>query len=57
VSTGEDLVLNVANRGRLPFMDDEAVVEVPCTVGTAGPEPLAVGTLPSAQPGLREVLG
>ena len=30
------LVLNVANRGTLPFLDDEAVIEVPCRIDAAG---------------------
>lgn len=33
--SGETLILDVANRGRLSFLDDDAVVEVPCTVGRA----------------------
>lgn len=34
------LVLNVANRGTLPFLDDAAVVEVPCRISAAGPRPI-----------------
>ena len=45
----ETLIVNVANRGRLPFLDDGAVVEVPCTITAAGPRSRAVGRLPSAQ--------
>ncbi|MFN2490342.1 MAG: 6-phospho-beta-glucosidase [Actinomycetota bacterium] len=45
-AAGETLILNVANRGRLPFLDDRAVVEVPCTVGPTGLRPHAVGALP-----------
>jgi 6-phospho-beta-glucosidase len=37
------LVVNTPNRGSLPFLDDEAVVEVPCFVGPTGVFPLAVG--------------
>jgi 6-phospho-beta-glucosidase len=37
------LVLNTANRSSLPFLDDRAVVEVPCIVGRSGPVPVAVG--------------
>ncbi|MEP9381517.1 6-phospho-beta-glucosidase [Nocardioides sp. KR10-350] len=40
-----DLVLNVANRGTLPFLDDEAVVEVPCRIDAGGPRPRPVGRL------------
>jgi 6-phospho-beta-glucosidase len=37
------LVLNTANRSALPFLDDRAVVEVPCIVGRSGPVPVAIG--------------
>jgi 6-phospho-beta-glucosidase len=37
------LVLNTANRSSLPFLDDRAVVEVPCIVGRSGPVPVAIG--------------
>ena len=33
-------VLNVRNRGTLPFLDDDAVIEVPCVVDQAGARPL-----------------
>jgi 6-phospho-beta-glucosidase len=39
-------ILNVANRSALPFLDESAVVEVPCVVGAAGAQPLAVGDVP-----------
>ncbi len=39
-------ILNVANRSALAFLDDRAVVEVPCVVGAAGARPLAVGPVP-----------
>ena len=39
-------ILNTANRSSLPFLDAEAVVEVPCVVGRAGARPLAVGDVP-----------
>ena len=39
-------ILNVANRSALPFLDEHAVVEVPCVVGAAGVRPLAVGPVP-----------
>lgn len=41
----ETLVLNVPNRGTLPFLDDEAVVEVPCRIDANGPRPLPVSPL------------
>jgi 6-phospho-beta-glucosidase len=37
------LILNTANRSALPFLDERAVVEVPCIVGRSGPVPVAVG--------------
>jgi 6-phospho-beta-glucosidase len=40
------LILNVANRSSLPFVDGAAVVEVPCVVGRAGAVPTAVGDVP-----------
>ncbi len=39
-------ILNTANRSSLPFLDAEAVVEVPCVVGPTGARPLAVGDVP-----------
>ena len=40
------MILNIANRSALPFLDEHAVVEVPCVVGRAGPVPVAVGPVP-----------
>jgi 6-phospho-beta-glucosidase len=40
------LILNVRNRGALEILDDDAVVEVPCTVDARGAVPLAVAPLP-----------
>jgi 6-phospho-beta-glucosidase len=34
--------VNVRNDGTLPFLPDDAVVEVPSTVGASGPRPLPV---------------
>jgi 6-phospho-beta-glucosidase len=44
--TREVRILNVANRSALPFLDERAVVEVPCVVGRAGPRPVAAGDIP-----------
>ena len=41
------LILNTANRSALPFLDERAVVEVPCVVGRAGPVPVAIGEVPA----------
>jgi 6-phospho-beta-glucosidase len=40
------LILNVANRSSLPFLDEKAVVEVPCVVGRGGVIPVAIGSVP-----------
>jgi 6-phospho-beta-glucosidase len=45
-------ILNVANRSSLPFLDPEAVVEVPCVVGRGGIVPVAIGDLPLEARGL-----
>ncbi len=42
------LVLNVRNRSALPGVDADAVVEVPCLVGSNGAHPLASGALDPA---------
>ncbi len=49
-------ILNVANRSALPFLDEHAVVEVPCVVGRAGPRPLAVGPVPDHARALIETI-
>jgi 6-phospho-beta-glucosidase len=41
------LILNVRNRGVLDILDAEAVVEVPCTVTSDGPVPVAGVAVPS----------
>ena len=41
------LILNTANRSALPFLDERAVVEVPCVVGRTGPVPVAIGAVPA----------
>ena len=46
------MVLNVRNRGTLPGLDDDAVVEVPCAVDAAGPRPLPAAPLDGHQLGL-----
>jgi 6-phospho-beta-glucosidase len=44
--SGAVIPLNVANGGNLPELAADDVVEVPCRVGRAGPQPLAAGPLP-----------
>ncbi len=52
----ETLVLNVRNAGAVPELDDEAVIEIPTTVGKSGPLALPVGVLSDHQAGLmREI--
>ena len=41
------MILNTANRSALPFLDERAVVEVPCVVGRTGPVPVAIGAVPA----------
>jgi len=40
--------LDVPNRGTIPELSDEDVIEPPCVVGKHGPQPLRVGPLPEA---------
>jgi 6-phospho-beta-glucosidase len=44
--------VNLRNRGTLPFLPDEAVVEVSCTAGTEGPVPVFAGDVAAEQAGL-----
>lgn len=46
------LVADVRNAGTLPFLPDEAVIEVPCTVSAAGAVPQAVAPLEARYRGL-----
>ena len=46
------LVLNVRNRGRIPALDDGAVIEVPCHVDANGAHPIAGSPLPAHGAGL-----
>ncbi len=46
------LILNVANRGTLPELDDSAVVEIPCRVDGSGPQRLPGAALPAHGRGL-----
>ena len=43
--TGDEQVVNVRNNGTLPFLDDDAVIEVPASIGSAGPVPAPVAPL------------
>jgi 6-phospho-beta-glucosidase len=46
------MILNVPNRSSLPFLDPEAVVEVPCVISRGGIVPVAIGEVPMEMRGL-----
>jgi 6-phospho-beta-glucosidase len=46
------MILNTANRSSMPFLDEQAVVEVPCLVGPGGVVPVAIGDVPMEAKGL-----
>ncbi|MBA4863396.1 6-phospho-beta-glucosidase [Streptomyces sp. PSKA54] len=46
------LILNVRGRGRIPVLDDDAVIEVPCHVDANGAYPIAGAPLPDHGTGL-----
>ena len=46
------MVLDVPNRSSLPFLDEEAIVEVPCVIGRGGIVPAAIGSVPMEAQGL-----
>lgn len=50
----ERMLLIVPNKGAIVNFDDEAMVEVPCIVGSEGAEPLTQGEIPRFQKGLME---
>ena len=43
---GAIIPLDVPNRGTLPFLDDEDIIEAQCRVDRNGPQPLAVAPIP-----------
>jgi 6-phospho-beta-glucosidase len=45
VSDAEQQVVNVRNVGTLPFLADDAVIEVPATITAAGPAPVPVAPI------------
>jgi len=49
---GDVQVVNLRNRGTLPFLDDDAVIEVPAVIGTAGAEAVPVAPLDPVMRGL-----
>src|SRR5580658_2878886 len=52
--TGDQQVVNLRNAGTLPFLSDEAVIEVPAVIGASGPVPVPVAPL---NPLLRGLVG
>jgi 6-phospho-beta-glucosidase len=50
------LILNTANRSALPFLDEQAVVEVPCVVGRTGPMPVSIGEVSAHARSLVELM-
>jgi 6-phospho-beta-glucosidase len=50
--TGDTQVVNLRNAGTLPFLPDEAVIEVPATVAATGPSPLPVNPVGPQERGL-----
>ncbi|WP_026886732.1 6-phospho-alpha-glucosidase [Clostridium beijerinckii] len=53
-NTHERMLCIVENKGAISNFDPTAMVEVPCIVGSDGPEPLAQGEIPQFQKGLME---
>jgi maltose-6'-phosphate glucosidase len=53
-NTKERMLLIVENNGAISNFDPTAMVEIPCIVGSNGPEPLSVGKIPQFQKGLME---
>ena len=53
-NTKANMLLIVENKGAIKNFDPTAMVEIPCIVGNAGPEPLVVGDIPQFQKGLME---
>ncbi|MDT2525392.1 6-phospho-alpha-glucosidase [Enterococcus raffinosus] len=51
-NTHERMVMIVENNGAIANFPDDAMVEVPCIVGTDGPEVLAQGQIPAFQQAL-----
>jgi 6-phospho-beta-glucosidase len=50
--TGDTQVVNLRNNGSLPFLPDEAVIEVPATIGAAGPVALPIAPVEPLYAGL-----
>jgi len=53
-NTHERMLLIVENNGAISNFDSTAMVEIPCVLGSNGPEPIAIGKIPQFQKGLME---
>lgn len=53
-NTKEKMLLIVENKLSINNFSSDAMVEIPCIVGSNGPEPMMVGTIPTFQKGLME---
>lgn len=53
-NTGERMLLIVPNNGAISNFRQDAMVEVPCIVGSDGPEPLCQGDIPTFERGMME---
>lgn len=53
-NTHERMLLIVPNNGSIENFDHTGMVEIPCIVGSNGPEPLLIGKIPQFQKGLME---
>lgn len=53
-NTKERMLLIVPNNGAISNFTYDAMVEIPCLVGSGGPEPLHIGEIPHFQKGLME---
>ncbi|WP_034552157.1 6-phospho-alpha-glucosidase [Carnobacterium funditum] len=51
-NTHERMLMIVENNGAIANFDDDAMVEVPCIVGSDGPEPLTQGKIPAFEKAL-----
>ncbi|MCE0496160.1 6-phospho-alpha-glucosidase [Vibrio salinus] len=53
-NTKERMLLIVPNNGSISNFNSTAMVEIPCLVGSNGPEPLSIGEIPLFQKGMMD---
>lgn len=51
-NTKERMLMIVPNQGSISNFDPTAMVEIPCLVGSTGPEPVQIGSIPQFQLGM-----